>query len=653
MGYSGQELVEQEKCKLVYAHFFDGVQCFDSVKNWLQVATPDYEFNSYDYATKTLTTKTFSVTPVTPTDPNLDNIKRPFLTLRVSINITGLKVILTADDYTKTRIIPLYYLDTCDSYSWNSSLKICIDTYQNKVVTRVSFTSGWFYFLTNSIFKYIDIEGSTYLYRLKTFDKNIVHFELNIPAANEYFFPLAYYVEEIPASAERAIINNFNYAKEYTTYDKALYPCGSTLGPDDYLNFDIIISSTFSSNVNYRDETINEWDFNIILFNDNYTFNFNILDVSILFFNLDTGIYTTRHYRFDFYDKNGAAINLETAIDQENPNFNEFLQDLGTANCSARFEIYYESEYQEGEDRLINAYNYPQCGLEVYDLETCNCAEGALCSEALYPCETCDPETGVITDDCESWEVCTVLGCKTPGVTSACICEGTEYGIETFPTVRASFDVPTCSSESYERYLLYDSGAVYADMGYLDVQTKSQFSHQTLPAIYLFNIYDYITPSSYNYDGEEKTISVRAFLCLKYLGSTFESLENDLSYDALILKLEDVVAICPNILELKLDWFNHQSSKAGAFTNYGSPCNFMNVNIQFAPTGEITQLYTIYAGMNFIFPAIYNFDSAINSSIPQEAYDNYCEKIKFLGSDQAYTLGVYSSELPLFGDLEI
>jgi len=652
MSYSGQELVEQERCKLVYAQFFEGVQCYDPAKGIIQIATPDFEYNTYDSVTKTLTTKTFSVTPVIPTD--LTEVRRPLLYTEVEIQTTGLKVTLTADQYTKTRIIPLYYLTECLSYSWDSDLRICIDVFLNTVVTKVSFETGLVTFINNQIIKYETSDGITKLYRLKDLAGNVISFEIPDYEASTYYLPLAYYIDELPARLEREIVNGYDYGREYTSYDLALYPCTSSLDDEDYYDLDTIINSTFRSSIRHKEATVNDWEFNITIFRDNYTLSANQLQVSILFFNRDTGVYSTKSYSFDFFDKSDNPIDLESAVAQNNPQFTELLQQLGTANCSGYFKIYVDTVYFE--DRAIDTYSYPVCESGVYNLEACDCSGISPCASRLvYSCEECDEETGEVTSLCAADEICTVLGCKKDFVVSACVCSGTTYGYQNFPRVQASYDSVTCASEPYEYYVLYKNGDIGAGMGTLPYAPQGPYNtgSQPLPEIRLANIYDYIQGNTYDYAGTQKTVSIWAFLCLQYLGFDETNLEEAMGYDYIILTASHVQAICPSIGSITVDWFTPVWSGGGIRT-YGSPCTYTSATVTFDRNGVSWTYYnTIIGGLTFIYPSILNYTAITSDSTIQDAYDTYCEKVKFLGSDQAYTYGRFLDEIPASGTLNI
>ena len=637
-GLSGWEIVEQEKCKLVYAHFFDGVQCFDAAKGWLRLSTPEFQHNSYDVETKTFSTNNFSVRPVTPTD--LDNLQSPLLTVSIAVEVTGLEVILTADQYKKTRIIPVYYLDSCDSYDWNTELEICISTYLNTAVTKITVLAGALFFVNNSIFKHISSEGSTKLYRLKNANKEIITFESDLIGTNVYYFPLAYYVEELPAAAERTIIHNYKYAKEYYSYDRALYPCHSTLGDDT--EFDSVINSTFSSNISYIETTENEWEFNLVVFRPEYLFIGNRLSIDILFFNQDTGVYYSRNYWFDFYDKYDAAIDLETALEQENENYDEYIQNIGIANCAAYFKIYFQGEYQEDEDREVNRYNFPSCeDLKLYSLETCECDGGlGLCfGKFLYSCEECDDETGIVSETCEDDCHCTIFGCKCDTYDTACICAGTNYGIAQHPSVRAGMNGASCFSESYSSYRLTLDGYVQGKMAFTALNDNGG---KRLPWISFFNIHDLVEPEAYVYDGVGKTISVRAFILLNYLNST--DLDTDINKELIPLTLEQINTFAPEASELSLDWFGNTSSSSGAYTSYGKPCKYIRVSTHVEREGYLHIKYLKKVGHGFIFPTYQNYSVITGAIEAQISYDDYCDKIKYLATDTSYTYGVYLNE---------
>jgi len=640
MSYSGQELIEQEKCKLVYSTFFDGVQCFDASKGRLQLATPDYEFNSYDSSTKTFTTKSFSVSPVTPTD--IDNLNKPLIYMNVNIDIAGLKVILKTGDYTKTRIIPIYYLDDCNSLQGTNDLEICITAFQEQIVTNVSFTEGSIELINNNVFKYIDANGIAKLYRLMDINKNIVYFDTNTTVSQRHYFPQAYFIEELSAKFERAIIYNYKYNEVSTI--RALYPCGSVLNDEDYLNFDTIVATLFTTDISYKNETNNEWEFNITIYDDNYIFLNNQLSISKLFLNKDTGAYSTREYTFEFFDKYDNEINLETAVNVDD----RFTQQLGEANCSGYFKIYMSDIYQE--NRKINNYNFPVCESSIYDFDTCECRTIDTClSKSVYPCETCDPETGELTSNCQSDEKCTVFGCKSNIVATACVCSDQTFGIDKFPNVQAYFDTAVCVPESYDYYKLYTNGDIIAGMGKIYQSARYNF-----PELRIANIYDYIEPKKYKYNDVERTINVIPFILLEYLNIEYGELETIIDNGYVVISQDEAITICPGLTGITIDWFSHTASPSGPFVTYGYPCNYSKVSIQFTKEGLVkTRYYFISSGVTFIYPKVLNYDSVTNDTTIQVAYNSYCNKVKFLGSDEAYTYGRYLDEIPGSGSLYI
>ncbi len=110
--YSGQEIVSQEQCKIIYAEFFEGVECYNASKRILRLNLKDWIEYTYDAATNTLTTKYFIIRPVIFSG-RLDR----YIDVIIPENITGLEITMTADIYSKKRIMPLDYIPFCKDYS--------------------------------------------------------------------------------------------------------------------------------------------------------------------------------------------------------------------------------------------------------------------------------------------------------------------------------------------------------------------------------------------------------------------------------------------------------------------------------------------------------------------------------------------------------
>ncbi len=122
--YSGQEIVSQEKCRLLLANFYEGINCIDYKSTAydnpvINMTLQDSQTAQYDPVTLTLTTVNFSVRPlILDSDADYSYI---FLA-EVPAGTTGLEVIMFAEEYRKVRIMPLYLIRTCNSYTWSWTL---------------------------------------------------------------------------------------------------------------------------------------------------------------------------------------------------------------------------------------------------------------------------------------------------------------------------------------------------------------------------------------------------------------------------------------------------------------------------------------------------------------------------------------------------
>lgn len=118
--YSGQEVVSQEKCRLLLANFYEGVVCIDykspdHENPVLSLTLQDAQTAEYDADTQTLTTVNFSVRPlIIAADTDFSYL----FAAELPEGTTGLEVIMFAEQYQKIRIMPLYLVRTCDSYTW-------------------------------------------------------------------------------------------------------------------------------------------------------------------------------------------------------------------------------------------------------------------------------------------------------------------------------------------------------------------------------------------------------------------------------------------------------------------------------------------------------------------------------------------------------
>lgn len=516
---SGWEIVDQEKCKLIYAKFFDGVQCYDAARNQITLTTPDFEQTTYDPTTKKLSTPSFSVRPVTP----VSDLTRPIVFVSIESNITALEVTLIADDYTKTRIIPMYYLDVCNSYTSNG-LDICLDIFDNSIVTKLYYTEGSVEFISNTVFKYIDKDSVAHLYKLKDFNKVEVAYEIPTIPSNFYYLPESYYTEEVPPEYERAIVNGYNYMDSYSSYDMNIYPC--TLDIDS-------LNSIFSSSIQYIEQSENEWQFNIVMYKESgWSFDGSNLRISLLLQDKDTKQYYTKQYRCFFEAKKGA-INLEnhTSIVKVYNRFDSYSQNIGIANCSGQYTVY-EINLDNSETFLkiepIPTYGYPGCeDLGMYSYESCLCEGADKCWDKYWlPCEECNPETGEITDVCTTGH-CTIFGCLEDVLYTPCLCATTSSIEQGFPFVQALFTDASCFTLPYMGFRLYKNGDVLIHMDISMFVPEAHAGLADMPWLKAFNINDLIETKAYQYSSKVLTVDPFSFILMEKLGFGFDEIDSE------------------------------------------------------------------------------------------------------------------------------
>ena len=672
MTFSGWEIVDQEKCKLTYAKFFDGVQCYDVAKNMLQLATPDFEYNQYDPVTKTLSTKSFSVRPVVPTD--LKHIQRPVIWATVDMIYTGLEVTLTADEYTKKRIIPMYYLDTCNSYSW-SDLSICIDAYQEELVTVVSYDVGELSFITDSVFKYVDKDSVSHLYRLKTYDKSILVYDIPEILSNKYYFPIAYYVEELPPELERPLLHNYDYDTDFYSYDMPLLPCAVVLDAEDYLNCELLSGFTYSANLAYVDDSDNSWRFDLEIYRESYTFETDNLSTSMLFLDSETKKYFVRTYHYFFSSKSGL-IALTDLVEQPQSSlgYRQFSKDIGSGQCFGQALMYIELTQEEldlltpeelltlrnGNLKLICTFDLPRYGYPIceamgtYNLEACACEGMNYCWDKLwYDCEECNPDTGEITDTCTDGEHCTVYGCWETTLWSACAC-GLNRPVTSFPVFKIGFKEINCMEIPFTKYRLTDAGYIQGFMDLTNIHNVFKGAWVTLlSTLDIFYKYSYY----YRDTSELRTVNPMAFIYMYYLGVDFSynaanaaawtntmrpylTLDDDIQ--TIEVSLSEIQAIIPWFSQIILDW--------------SGSCNYQKGNLAIEREGErhIQYLFRSYAlrRLNHVNLGSLLFGAG-NTWGYQETYYNYCEIVKYLGSPLAVVNGIANGVIPKSGELTI
>ena len=115
--FSGQDIVAQERCKIVYANFADYIiKCYDHVKREIYLFNPGWWGTNWDATTKVLTNEQFELRGVDFTDID---VKLPLLKAKLGEGVTALSVKLTADEYFKWRVYPVATLPICNiDQSW-------------------------------------------------------------------------------------------------------------------------------------------------------------------------------------------------------------------------------------------------------------------------------------------------------------------------------------------------------------------------------------------------------------------------------------------------------------------------------------------------------------------------------------------------------
>ena len=115
--FSGQDIVLQERCKIVYATFVDYIiRCFDNVKKEVYVYNPGWWNTTWDSSTNTLSNDQFELKGI---DFSNSDTKLPLITGLVKPGTTGIIVKLKAEQYSKWRIYPVANLPLCNiNQSW-------------------------------------------------------------------------------------------------------------------------------------------------------------------------------------------------------------------------------------------------------------------------------------------------------------------------------------------------------------------------------------------------------------------------------------------------------------------------------------------------------------------------------------------------------
>ena len=109
--FSGQDIVAQERCKIVYATFVDYiVRCFDSVKRECYIYNPGWWNTTWDPVNKVLLNDQFELRGVDFT--GLD-INLPLIQGVIAKDTTGISVKLKAEEYSKWRVYPVVNLPIC------------------------------------------------------------------------------------------------------------------------------------------------------------------------------------------------------------------------------------------------------------------------------------------------------------------------------------------------------------------------------------------------------------------------------------------------------------------------------------------------------------------------------------------------------------
>jgi hypothetical protein len=495
-----------------------------------------------------------------------------------------------------------------------------------------------------------------HLYRLKDNGKNIIVYDIPDNFSNIYYFPAAYYVEKLPPEVERAIRHNYKYAKPYKTYDMSIFPCTYTGSSTRYL---------FNSNIEYIKDSNNIWRFILRLYTESYTMVDNRLSLSVILRDSVTGLYRVETYAYDFFTwKN--PIDLEALSETIDSKFGsrEFSGIIGPAQCKAYFMEYFkdpvllEAVFKETVE--VPSYGFPTCpNVATYDITVCECTGGNLCwDKFVLPCEECNPDTGVIKDTCTAPARCTIFDCHTNATHYACIC-GSEFGIDTFPAVQATFLTPSCKMIKYDRYILTRDGDVKGHVSLAELLPASEMGIMSGPWLRFFNIYDLIPGNKYDYDGVTKTVDQLVFLALKYLKVDFievpankttwnnplrgyVTLDDLLSSDYIDISYEEVIAMIPGAGSMKLDWGTQHWDSKGAYTVQGQPCMYQSVTITVTKAGSVTHAYNSIQGFYFIYPMVTVQPTAHEAIL---AYSEYCEKVKWLGHQDAYTFALYKDTI--------
>ena len=109
--FSGQDIVAQERCKIVYATFVDYIiRCFDNVKRECYIYNPGWWNTIWDPVTGVLSNEQFELKGI---DFTGQDVKLPLIKGIINKSVTGLAVQLKAEQYSKWRIYPVANLPMC------------------------------------------------------------------------------------------------------------------------------------------------------------------------------------------------------------------------------------------------------------------------------------------------------------------------------------------------------------------------------------------------------------------------------------------------------------------------------------------------------------------------------------------------------------
>lgn len=632
---SGWEIVDQEKCKLVYAKFFDGVQCFDEATGNLQLLTPDFEQSTYDNLTKTFTTTGYSLRPVTV----VGSLNRPIIQVRVDDLTTGIDISLEADSYTKYRTMPIYYIESCGTTE-NLGLTICLSIVDQSVVTKLLFSTGTAE-VKNNLVMYSNTEGYRFSFVLLNKFKQVISLTDGSFSQAPLFIPNAFYYREVSLKEEQSIIRDFGSVDLTTGLMVPIRACSLYVLNKDRYNSALIFSNTLLASLSYIELSNNKWNLLLRLF-DSFSIVNNRLQVVKLIL-MEDGTYESQTYIIEFNNSLGSFIPIASAQSSVKNGYTELLFEAGFKSCMAIASLYTLEGTLLGESKTYGS-GYPSCeDYGSYNMSICDCSGGDKCLDKLpYNCEYCNPETGTLVSKCSSGSKCTVFGCFTKN-TYYSTCSTSVLG---FPRLTQAFLTASCYEQPFKSLRITFNGDVY---GIADLSVVN--SSFPTKEFYLFNMLKDLEPFKISYPDEGLLVEVNRGLFLATL--LIEDLESFTDPKILQFKSFGLVVNPYSLSDLfedcTLDWASNQTVSNGWYSTTSFAGKFISLEIDCTRDGRLSYRYKLQQG--FIPSPVANIGSLIGKLSAK--YEGFCNNLKYLGTPQAFTLAVELDKMPKYGTLTL